>query len=200
LGELGIAIPTEQEALWKLVRFTCAQITGGAVSPFAGAEWIWRSASWRVDEEGDLRIFAGLASEYEGHPEDAVVIGAQIVAASKELLARTKPRRWVRSMAERGSSALSQTGPSGPEAIDVLELPIPPTLAARVAAWAADYEQTFGDRAADDGFESEEDAASFTERGRSLVEDLQEELGPGWCVEYRPEPTRPPGLRLKSEP
>lgn len=199
LDELGIAIPTEQEALWKLVRFTCAQITSGAVSPFAGAEWIWRSASWRVDDEGDLRIFAGLASEYEDHPDDAVVIGAQIVAASQEVIGRAQPRRWVRLMAERGRSALSRTGPSGPEAIELLELPISPELAAGVAAWALDYDQTFGDRDEDGGFESEAHAVAFIERGRFLVEGLQEELGPGWCVEYMPEPTRPPGLRLKSE-
>lgn len=71
LDELGIAIPTEQEALWKLVRSTCAQITSGAVSPFAGDEWIWRSASCRVEGEGDLRIFAGLACEYEDRPDDS---------------------------------------------------------------------------------------------------------------------------------
>ncbi len=199
LDELGIAMPTEQEALWKLVRLTCAQIASGAVAPFVGAAWIWRSASWRVEDEGDLRIFAGLASEYEDHPDDAVHIGAQIVAESKELLGRTDPRRWVTLMAARGTSPLSRTGPSGDEPIELVDLTISPPLAARIAAWVADYEQTFGDRDEDDGFESEADADSFTERGRSLVDGIQKELGPRWYVDYMPEPTRPPGVRLKSD-
>ncbi len=47
------------------------------------------------------------------------------------------------------------------------------------------------------GFESVADAARFVNEGRDLVVRLQDELGESWRVEYHPEPTKSPGLRLQ---
>ncbi len=65
----------------------------------SATQWIWRSAHHRVEENGDLRIFVGLASEGEDHPENAADIEAHIVAAASELPGRGQLRRWAKLIA-----------------------------------------------------------------------------------------------------
>ena len=180
------------------MRFTCGEIVTRTVTPLTGAQWIWHSAYHRMEDNGDLRIFVGLASEGEDHPKDTADIEAHIVAAASELLGRGQLRRWMKLRAARARSPLSRVTASGDISIDTAALPISPELAADVTAWATDYEQTFGDNAEDSGFDSQSQAVAFTEQGRSLVRFLQEELEPDWHVEYMPEPIKPPGLRLRS--
>lgn len=48
-----------------------------------------------------------------------------------------------------------------------------------------------------EGFTTEAEAVTFVARGRDLAEQLQQELGESWHVEYMPEPTKPPGVRLR---
>ena len=106
LDELGIDLPNEDEALWNLVRWTARRILTGETPPIEGARWIWRGASYRVQEEGDLRIFIGLASEWDDHPDTRPEIDRQIVEEAAELLDRPAPRRWLQLHAERGCPPL----------------------------------------------------------------------------------------------
>jgi hypothetical protein len=68
-------------------------------------------------------------------------------------------------------------------------------LATRLTEWATQYEMTFG--AGWEGFVTEGDAVDFVKEGKALVDLMQAELGPEWHVEYYPEATKPPGLRLR---
>lgn len=196
LSELGIDVPREQEALWRLVRDTAARIVAGDVSPYDGAAWIWRKAYNRADREGDLRIFVGLASEWEDHPNQRPLLDAAIVEEARILLERHEPRRWLKVMAREGCSPLWE--PRTMRNIKASELPIDDSLRSALGTWAEIYDATFlheGEGAS--GFQGQEDAVAFVDRGRGLVDRLQEALGPAWHVEYMPEPTRPPGLRVR---
>jgi hypothetical protein len=98
LEELNLPAPDPTTAIRLLVRSTAAQIVAGDISPQNGARWLWQ-ASDRVEDEGDLRVFIGLSSYADDHPEDIRTIDDQIVAAATELLERPELRRWVKLMA-----------------------------------------------------------------------------------------------------
>jgi hypothetical protein len=196
LDELGINRPDEQGALWEMVRDVAIQITTGKLEPYAGARWIWWHAYDRVELEGDLRIFVGLASAWEDHPSSRPQLGSEIVEEARLLLARAKPRRWIKVMARRGCPPLSIS--PGAKDVDPGELPIDAEIAEDLALWAAEYDSTFVDgNPKRQGFASLMDADEFVDRGRQLALRLQAALGPSWCVEYMPEPVRPPGVRLR---
>ena len=143
-----------------------------------------------MQEAGDLRVFVGLAAEWDDHPQARGEIDGQIILASTELLSRPSPRRWIRVHAVRGAAPLSVERPHGALAVDASALPLSAALSEDLHQWASDYD------AAGAGFDSAAAAVEFVERGRALVARLQGELGDVWYVEYMPEPTRPPGLRL----
>jgi hypothetical protein len=195
--ELGLPTLNQAEAARALARAVAEDIIAGELSPAAGAQWIWRSAYHRVEEEGDLRIFVGLASELEDHPEDHTAIEAQIVAAARELLARETPRRWIKLMARQGSDPLTRWSSDLPTSVDARSLPITPDLLIDIERWAFDFDETYSETAEESGFASESEAEAFVARGRNLAERLQSDLGPGWHIEYMPEPIRPPGVRIK---
>lgn len=194
LGELGITLLDEQQALWKLVRHMATEIVSGGLAPYDGASWIWREASHGVEAEGDLRTFGGLASEWEDHPASRPELETAIIDAADELLQRPTPRRWIQLRASRGCSPLWQPEPV--RNIPLAELPLDIELRDDLSQWAADYDATFGGDLKRSGFVTSKHADSFVARGRRLVDRLQISLGPSWHVEYMPEPTRPPGLRL----
>lgn len=198
LTELGLALPTRDEALWRLVRMTAARVVSGEVPPYQGALWIWTRAAHEVEEEGDLRIFIGLASERQDHPDAGNEIDAQIVDAARELLARDHPRQWLRLQARRGELPLSRSKSHGLKPVLPADLQLSPDLATALTCWAADYEATFDSDPDESGFESQGAAEAFVQRGRTLAGDLQRELGESWRVEFYPEPIRPPGLRLRT--
>lgn len=195
LGELGITLLDVQPALWRLVRHTATEIVRGDLAPYDGASWIWHEASYRVEPEGDLRIFIGLASEWEDHPASRPQIETAIVDAAEELLQRPAPRRWVKLMASQGCSPLWQSAPA--RNLPLAELSLDIDLRNDLNHWATDYDATFGNDLQRSGFFTVEDADSFVARGSQFAEQLQISLGPTWHVEYMPEPTRPPGLRLR---
>lgn len=93
LDELGIEVPTFGKATWPLVRLMAEQIVSGAVTPVEGASWIWRNAYHRIERGGYLRVFVGLASEWEDHPSYRAKYDERIVDESKILLQRTGLRR-----------------------------------------------------------------------------------------------------------
>ena len=147
-----------------------------------------------MEREGDLRIFIGLADEWDAHPRHRAELDAQIVTAAEELLTQDEPRTWVRIQARQGMSPIAESGSL--RELAVTSLPITEDLVKCIAGWTDDYEATFLPDA--EGFGSEADADAFVARGRVLVGRLQAELGNSWHVEYYPEPRRPPGLRLRS--
>lgn len=198
LDELGLPLPIKDEALWRLVRHIATRVVSGDLPPQDGAMWIWVNAANEVEEEGDLRIFIGLASERQDHPDAGDEIDAQVIEAAHELLARAEPRRWLRLQARRGELPLSRWKPHGLEPMFASDLGLSPDLADALTRWAMDYEATFAAEAIRSGFESEGAAEAFVARGRMLAVDLQRELGQAWHVEFYPEPIRPPGLRLRA--
>jgi hypothetical protein len=102
LGELGVLLPDEQPALWLLIRDTLRRIVDGSITAYEGASWIWHRAFWRVEREGDLRVFVGLASECDDHPGSRPAIERAIRDAAVELLARGELRSWLKLQARVG--------------------------------------------------------------------------------------------------
>jgi hypothetical protein len=198
LEELGIEPPAEHDALWQLAKHAAEQIVNGELAPFDGASWIWRHVSRRIEAEGDLRVFVGLASEWEDHPEYRSSIEATIVEEARILVGRDEPRRWLTVRACRGCSPLWYSRPDRAINIQSQELPIQAGLAQEITQWAADFNSTFDDDPAFSGFITAEAAVTFVERGRRIVARLQEALGTSWHVEYMPEPVAAPGLRLRA--
>jgi hypothetical protein len=197
LGELGIDLPDADTAQWRLARRTAGDIVAGRIRPARGATELWL-AYGKVRDSGDLRIFVGLASMLDDHPEDADQIEANMVAAARELLARPAPRRWIKLMAVRGRSPLTQTVGSGHIEVDPDTLHLSGGLRSDLARWDAYFQATLSGWPAAGGFDSEYDAERFVAAGQQLVSRLQDELGADYHVEYRPEPIRPPGVKLRT--
>lgn len=194
MAELGIDPLSAGEARWFLTYRKLRGVVAGQVSPALAARWIWAHMIDEGEFEGDLRIFIGLASVIDDYPEGRAEIEVQIVEAAREFLERPAPRRWLKLHAVPGHGSLWTRSPGGPNG-----LPIGEDLREAVEVWTAEYQATIG---ADEssGFLTKADAIAFVEQGRQLVQRLQRELGPGWHVEYMPEPVEPPGLRLRARP
>ena len=189
IEELGYCLPPEQEALALLTRRIAEGIVEGSVPPHEGARSIWRW-SHRLELEGDLRIFVGLASEWDDHPSIRDSLDQHIVRAAVDLLGRRRLRRWVKVMAEYECWPLWIPVP--PRNLDPRELPISDVLDDDLATWARDFDMTYvRDDPVSSGFATVALAESFVARGAALVDRLQAELGDEWHVEYRPAPTRP---------
>ena len=138
LEELGIDLPDVDTAQWCLARLTAADIVAGRVSPGQGATNLWL-IYLRVMDSGDLRIFVGLGSELDDHPEDEKEIAAQIISEAQALLDRPAPRRWIKLIAVRGRSPVTQT--AGPDDIEVdpAALRISDALRTDLVRWAARF-------------------------------------------------------------
>ncbi len=184
LDELGIPVPERSDAILRLVREVAAQIVGGTTTPHDGASWL-RQAVWRVEREGDLRIFIGLESEREDHPEDAPALDRSIIEEARALLARPELRRWVMLKAEKGTWPLWNPNPR--RRLHDAELPISATLHRDITTWARGFDaETDAANPGPAGFKNSSGAKQFAERGRLLVDRLQAELGDDWHVEYWP--------------
>lgn len=172
LDELGVSLPAHDEAAWSLARMTAQGIVDGAVSPAVGANAIWGSAYHRVGDSGDLRIFVGLASMLDDHPEDSAAIEKQVVVAAKELLQRSRPRRWIKLMARLRHSSLTRTAGDSDVEVDAAALPIGPGLVAEIERWAAEHLAVLSIWPRAGGFESEQQA-----QGHCVFERRRLELG-----------------------
>jgi hypothetical protein len=197
LDELGIDLPDADSAQWHLVRGAARDLVAGRVTPADGASELLL-AYFKVRDSGDLRIFVGLASVLDDHPQDAARIGDQIVAAAREMLARPAPRRWIKLMAVSGRSPLTQAAGPDQAEVDPGALQLSAGLCSGLARWDGHHAAALSGWPGSGGFNSEQDAERFVAEGRQLAWQLQEELGPGYHVEYMPEPTRPPGLKLRA--
>ena len=140
-----------------------------------------------------LRIFIGLASEFEDHPDGREELRRESVRQSAALLAWEEPRRWLRLQAD-ADRTLSMSTTQGQAPVDLKGLALFEALASRVSAWSDAWRDVLDSG----GFASIEEAEGFVDVGRNVAEALQECLGPGWHVEYYPEPIRPPGVRLRT--
>lgn len=192
LDELGIDVPQAEQAAWRLTRDVATRIVGRQISPLEGAEWIWRVASSRVEHEGDLRVFIGLASECEDHPERCAEYETQIRAAAQQLLARSNPRTWITLQARTGRSPLHQNPWQDDRDFDATQLPIRSDLRQHIAEWAATFEARKPGATGPSGFALSAEADRFAQRGAVLARELQRELGDDWHVEYMPTATRLP--------
>lgn len=184
-------------------------VCGGATASVLG--WLLKAveavdATYGIEDDGDLRIFAGLASETDdlAYLVDASTAGAiradmdhAIVTAAVELLARAVPRVWVRLEAGGAVEGELRRSAPGRARIPVSDLALGAVTREELSRWAADYRATMSSDPRMDGFASTSDADAFVARGAAIAEMLQVDLGPGWVVEYVPEPTRPPGVRLR---
>ena len=197
LNELGIYPPDADTAHWRLARRTADDIVAGRIRPAWGATELWL-AHYKVRDNGDLRIFVGLASMLDDHPGDADQIEVDMITAARELLARPEPRRWVKLMAALGRSPLTQTVGDDQIEVDLDALQLSDGLLSDLAGWNAYFEATLSGWPAAGGFASKHDAERFVAAGQQLVSRLQDELGADYHVEYWPEPRRPPGVKLRS--
>ena len=185
LRELGIPIPDEQSALWMLARDALRRMTDGSLGAYAGAAWLWRSVYPRFDREGDLRVFVGLASEWDDYPAGRPKIKDAIRRAAGALLLQDRPRQWLKLQARFGQSPVVDPGKQESWAVD--RLPISDDLKRELLAWADDFDaaQTrLGPGSS--GFESVGALESFVGRGARLVDEMQRQLGGDWHVEYMP--------------
>jgi len=196
LDELGIELPDADRAQWHLARRTAGDIVAGRIRAARGANELWLAYE-NVRDSGDLRIFVGLASMLDDHPEDTDQIEADIVAAARELLDRPAPRRWLK-LAVRGRSPLTQSVGHDDIEVDPEALPLSGGLRSDLARWKARFEATLSGWPASGGFDSEHDAELFVAAGQRLVVQLQDELGASYHMEYMPEPIRPPGVKLRA--
>ena len=195
LEELNYPLLDHDSAQWQLIRLTARGIVAGSVGPIDGANQIWQRSS-HITEEGDLRVFVGLTSQLEEHPSSAAALNKAILVAAADLLARAKPRRWIRLQASADVSPLGHHNPDGYRMIELQSEPITTDLMSELKAWNDDFHSVLDGWPARGGFRSEADAEAFVGRGGELAARLQTELGSTRHVEYYPEPIRPPGVKL----
>jgi hypothetical protein len=88
-GELGqLPIADTQAAGIHLAKKVCEQIVSGAISPYDGANLIWRTIANRLGQPDELLQFVGLASEWEDHMNLRDHYDKDIVAAARTFLGR----------------------------------------------------------------------------------------------------------------
>lgn len=196
LDELGIALLPVDDALWALIRNIARAMVDGETDPIDGALEIDRTRS-RVVDGGDLRGFGGIYWWHTERPEEREQIAASARHEAAHLLSRAHPRRWIQLRAQAGKSPLARSiGPGPRTPITAADISISSQLTSDVEAWAAEHRTVMEGWPGRGGFRSQEHAENFVRGGEVLVDRLQRELGDGYRVEYMPEPTRPPGLRL----
>ena len=187
LRELGIPIPEEQAALWVLTRDALERMIDGSLNAYVGASWIWRSVYHRFDREGDLRIFVGLASEWDDHPGSRTEIEDAIRRSAGALLAQDGPRAWLKLQARVGESPVIDSGKR--ESCAVSGLPVSDDLKRDLLVWADEFDAAQArPGSGPSGFESVKAAESFVDRGARMVDEMQRQLGVEWHVEYMPTP------------
>jgi hypothetical protein len=88
-SELGQSPITDTEAAGiRLAKRTSEQILSGTISPYDGANLIWRSIYYALGQPDELVPFVGLASEWEDHLPLRKRYDEDIVAAARTFLGR----------------------------------------------------------------------------------------------------------------
>ena len=86
LEEIGISMPSPEVAGLEVARRIAVRVLAGDIQPYAGARLIWKEVYWRSSEPEKLRIFVGLASEYEDDEKHRSNYERHIVQACKEFV------------------------------------------------------------------------------------------------------------------
>jgi len=87
--ELGQSQITNTSAAGiRLAKKVAEQIVSGAISPYDGANLIWRHVYYELRQPDELVPFVGLASEWEDHLHLRKRYDKDIVAAAREFLGR----------------------------------------------------------------------------------------------------------------
>jgi hypothetical protein len=86
LSELGIPVPSRDEASVTIAREFARQIIAGETSPYEGARRIWWEVANEPGADSSLRIFVGLASEWEDSPRYRHEYEADIIEEAQRLV------------------------------------------------------------------------------------------------------------------
>jgi hypothetical protein len=86
LSELSIPVPPRDEASLVLAREHARRIIAGEVSPYEGARRIWWDIANEQGADPSLRVFTGMASEWEDDPHHRPEYEAEIIAEARQLL------------------------------------------------------------------------------------------------------------------
>jgi hypothetical protein len=202
LDQLGIELPSYDQALWNLVMRTAREIVAGTTTPRAGANRIFRWASG-VEKSGDLQIFVTLADAFDAFDDvlgEREQLSRQIVEEAAALLSRPRPRTWITLRAVDERSPLTRRYTCDAFRVDVTDLPIDARLGSDIDRWNAERDALMAGRPRLGGFASVADAQLFVAAGHELASRLQTQLGPDYCVDYLPELVQVPGVRLRGAP
>ena len=78
LSELGIPVPTPDEAGMSVSKSIALEVVSGELGPYEGARRIWSRIYIHNPHLKALTVFVGLASEFEDHPENGDAYLAEI--------------------------------------------------------------------------------------------------------------------------
>jgi hypothetical protein len=85
LSELSIPIPSRESASRILARESARRIVDGEVTPYEGAREIWWEVANEDGADESLRIYVGLASEWEDAPAHRLQYEAMIMEEARRL-------------------------------------------------------------------------------------------------------------------
>lgn len=88
LDELKKPLPSPRDAGLSLARDIADQVVKGTITPYQGAKAIWHDIYARFPELVELRLFVGLASEYEDDEKHRDAYSDQIIDECNILLAK----------------------------------------------------------------------------------------------------------------
>lgn len=86
LSELTIPIPSRSVALQILAHEFARQMIFGELSPYEGSRRIWWDVANESDSDPSLRVFVGLASEWEDTPQYRLEYEDDMVAEARRML------------------------------------------------------------------------------------------------------------------
>lgn len=91
LAELGVPVPTQDEAGLLVARSIAEEVLSGSLSPYEGAKQIWGRIYVRNPHLHALKTFVGLASEYEDDPKNRNAYQEDIIKECRLLVTTKAP-------------------------------------------------------------------------------------------------------------
>ena len=89
LRELGVRIPSQQEAVLSVARDIAQSVLEGQIAPSEAAKRIWWDLYVRFGQPEQLRPFVGFASEYEDRPKHRDEYARLIIEECERILRDT---------------------------------------------------------------------------------------------------------------
>lgn len=92
LEERGVVVPDQRSAQRLMLEYFLEQIVRGDVAPGDGAYNVWGLVGdlFESRDQDQWMLFAGVASEFEDHPEAREELAAQIIGLARETLGRLR--------------------------------------------------------------------------------------------------------------